>query len=134
MTSTAAPYTVEFASHSNATGAAAAYVTKPDGTAYGVVLPATGAAMCSCPDHMYRGGSCKHIKLAQNALREALSTYTVNGSGDAALVIRQAKEGWACISEHEGPDAWRLAAAEADRLNAARPKLPPQPKKASKAA
>lgn len=99
---------------------------------YRVTLgPGWGA--CSCDDALYRAHSCKHVALAREARREAEATYTVNGDRAAAVVIRQAKEGWTCVSEQEGPDAWRLAAALADKLNAARPKLP-QAKRASKAA
>lgn len=99
---------------------------------YRVTLGADWGA-CSCDDATYRARECKHVGLAQAALAEALAVYTVNGPSDAAGVIRQSKGGWAFVANYEGPDAWRLAQAEADQRNAARPKLP-TPRKASKAA
>lgn len=93
-----------------------------------------GWGACSCDDALHRARECKHVHPAREALLEAQSAYTVNGPGDSAAVIRTSPaEGWTCMAEYEGPDAWRLAAAMADKLNAARPKLP-QAKKASKAA
>ena len=63
-----AAYTVEITRRDES--GTAAYVSKADGTRYGVRV-GSGFAVCSCPDSMYRQTRCKHAEILTLHLQSA---------------------------------------------------------------